>query len=65
MEISTITFDKSAFRHLAKMLGIKKKNCRYCGDKVDGRNVSGCFGSPIKLCCTNISCMLKMAKYKK
>ncbi len=64
MEISQITFDKSAFHLMADLLEVKKKKCYYCNKKITGKNVGGFFGKPIKLCCSNIVCLIQLANKK-
>lgn len=62
MKISTITFDKSAFHLMAKLLEVKEKKCYYCDKKVTGKNVAGFFGNPIKLCCSSVTCLIQLTK---
>ena len=62
MKISQIRFDKSAFNSLANLLKVKKKKCYYCNNKITGENIGAFFGNPIKLCCSNMVCLLQLEK---
>jgi len=61
MEISLISFDKSAFYLLADMLEVKKRKCYYCNRRITGKNIGGFFGNPIKLCCSDIVCLSQLS----
>ncbi len=65
MEISTITFDESAYHILCKLLEVKEKKCHYCNKKVTKRDIGGFFGNPIKMCCNKPLCLFELANTSK